>query len=138
MDETRDHRLSTTDMAAGHEEAEAATDLWSSRPHQPGDGRPCAIAVMESEPEVELMAVDSRREYRARWGVIQTGFVDDPAQAVREADHLAAAVMERLATTLAEERERLEERWSRGDGDTEHLRLALRRYRQFFGLLLRE
>jgi hypothetical protein len=31
-----------------------------------------------------------------------------------------------------------EERWSKGDEDTEHLRTALQRYRQFFRLLLME
>jgi ATP-dependent helicase YprA (DUF1998 family) len=131
----------------------------------PGNGRPDGIAVAESQREleepvesrddesaeldrslpeapsegqVELMAVDSRKQFRARWGDIQTSFVDDPAQAVREADHLVADVMEHLATTFAEERGRLEERWSQGNEDTEHLRVALQRYRHFFGLLLME
>jgi len=84
------------------------------------------------------MATDSRQQFRARWGDIQTSFVDDPAHSVREADHLVAEVMEHLATTFAEERGRLEERWSEGTEDTEHLRVALQRYRQFFGLLLKE
>src|ERR1051326_2671126 len=97
--------------------------------------RPPTEAAVE-EP-IELVAVDSRQEYRARWDAIQTGFVDDPAQAVREADHLVADVMERLAATFAEERGRLEERWSGGHEDTERLRVALQRYRQFFGLLLK-
>lgn len=132
---------------------------------EPGDDRVGAVSVVEPEPEleepvashddespeqdrpqseapaerqVELMAVESRQQFRARWGDIQTGFVDDPAQAVRDADHLVADVMEHLATTSAAERGRLEERWSQGDEDTEHLRMALQRYRQLFGLLLEE
>jgi hypothetical protein len=108
-----------------------------SRDHEPPElDRPRPKAPAEGQ--VELMAVDSRKQYRARWGDIQTGFVDDPLQAVREADHLVADVMEHLATTFAEERGRLEERWSQGNEDTEHLRVALQRYRQFFGLLLKE
>jgi hypothetical protein len=102
----------------------------------PALDRPQAEAPAEGE--VELMAVDSRERYRARWSDIQIGFVDDPAEAVREADHLVADVIEHLATTFAEERARLEERWSQGNEDTEHLRTALQRYRQFFGLLLQE
>ena len=101
-------------------------ELDRPQPEAPADGH------------VELMAVDSRKQYRARWGDIQTGFVDDPAQAVREADQLVADVMKHLATTFAEERGQLEERWSRGNEDTEHLRMALQRYRHFFGLLLKE
>jgi hypothetical protein len=108
-----------------------------SRDHEsPALDRPQPEAPAEGH--VELMAVDSRKQFRTRWGDIQTGFVDDPAQAVREADHLVADVMEHLATTFAEERGRLEERWSQGNEDTEHLRVALQRYRQFFGLLLKE
>jgi hypothetical protein len=113
------------------EEPVESPDHESSKPDRSQEGA-------AAEGTVELMAVDSRTRYRARWGDIQTGFVDDPAQAVREADHLVADVMEHLATTFAEERERLEERWSQGNEDTEHLRMALRRYRQFFGLLLME
>lgn len=140
----------------------ALTDAPPSRPHVPENGRPAATAVAKPELEepvesgdheseldghlpevpaegrVELMAADSRTRYRARWDAIQTGFVDDPADAVRGADGLVADVMEHLAATFAEERRRLEERWSRGNEDTEHLRVALRRYRQLFGLLLKE
>jgi hypothetical protein len=45
--------------------------------------------------------------------------------------------MKRLAEMFAEERARLEGQWDRGDDvSTEELRLALRRYRAFFGRLL--
>jgi hypothetical protein len=91
-----------------------------------------------AEREVELMAPESRVQYRARWSDIQTGFVDDPTRAVRDADHLVADVMDGLAKTFAEERGHLEARWSQGNEDTEHLRVALQRYRHFFGLLLKE
>jgi hypothetical protein len=130
--------------SAGTAVAEPATELTTEleEPAEPGaresseSDRPLPAAPAEGT--VELMAVESRKSYRARWGAIQTGFVDDPAEAVREADHLVADVMEHLATTFAEERGRLEERWSQGNEDTEHLRMALRRYREFFGLLLKE
>jgi len=45
--------------------------------------------------------------------------------------------MKRLAETFADERQSLETQWDRGDDvSTEDLRLALRRYRSFFGRLL--
>jgi hypothetical protein len=45
--------------------------------------------------------------------------------------------MKRLAEMFAAERARLEGQWDRGDNvSTEDLRLALRRYRSFFGRLL--
>ena len=45
--------------------------------------------------------------------------------------------MQRLAQAFADERKTLEQQWDRGgDTETEELRLALRRYRSFFGRLL--
>jgi hypothetical protein len=76
----------------------------------------------------------------ARAGVpapVLASFVDEPRKAVEDADGLVAAAMKRLAEMFAEERARLEGQWDRGDNvSTEDLRLALRRYRSFFGRLL--
>jgi hypothetical protein len=84
-----------------------------------------------------LLADTESKGMRARWDEIQTGFVDDPRQAVERADQLVAEAMKRLAETFANERNNLESQWSRGDQvDTEDLRVALRRYRAFFGRLL--
>jgi hypothetical protein len=56
---------------------------------------------------------------------------------VQHADDLVALTMKRLAEMFAAERANLEDQWDRGDNvSTEDLRLALRRYRSFFGLLL--
>lgn len=76
-------------------------------------------------------------ELRSRWDAVQVGFVDEPRRAVEQADGLVAAAMKRLAEIFAEERARLEGQWDRGDSvSTEDLRLALRRYRSFFGRVL--
>jgi hypothetical protein len=76
-------------------------------------------------------------ELRRSWDGIQAGFVDEPRRAVEDADHLVAATMQRLAETFAEERAGLEAQWARGDDvSTEDLRVALQRYRAFFGRLL--
>lgn len=76
--------------------------------------------------------------FRSRWSDIQTGFVDEPRQAVEEADNLVASLMKELAEGFASERERLEKQWDRGDKvSTEDLRVALQRYRSFFDRLLR-
>jgi hypothetical protein len=53
---------------------------------------------------------------------------------VEQADSLVAGAMKRLAEMFADERAKLEGQWDRGDSvSTEDLRLALRRYRSFFG-----
>jgi hypothetical protein len=71
-------------------------------------------------------------EFRARWNIVQQGFVDSPENAVREGDELVAQVIKSLAETFAEQRATLEG----AHGSTEDLRLALRRYRSFFERLL--
>jgi hypothetical protein len=75
--------------------------------------------------------------FQARWEEIQVRFVDEPRGAVEDADALVATVMQRLAEGFAQERERLEAQWGRGeDISTEDLRVALQRYRSFFQRLL--
>jgi hypothetical protein len=84
-----------------------------------------------------LFAEDETGELRRSWDGIQAGFVDEPRRAVEDADHLVAATMKRLAEIFAEERQRLEGQWDRGDDvSTEDLRIALQRYRAFFTRLL--
>ena len=76
-------------------------------------------------------------DLRGRWGNVQASFVDEPRRAVEEADKLVATVMQRLAEGFANERSNLEKQWDRGDNvSTEHLRIALQRYRSFFDRLL--
>jgi hypothetical protein len=91
----------------------------------------------ETEARSALFSQDESKELYAKWDAIQVGFVDEPRQAVERADSLVAGAMKRLAEVFAEERARLEGQWDRGDSvSTEELRLALRRYRAFFGRLL--
>ena len=91
----------------------------------------------ETEAQSALFSQDESKELYAKWDAIQVGFVDEPRQAVERADSLVAGAMKRLAEVFAEERARLEGQRDRGDSvSTEELRLALRRYRAFFGRLL--
>jgi hypothetical protein len=84
----------------------------------------------------ELIDEEKITGFRDRWQNVQTGFVDDPKQAVRQADELVAAVISALATTFAEHKSELESQWQQGEPATEELRIALRRYRSFFDQLL--
>lgn len=84
-----------------------------------------------------LFGDEASDDYRSRWSDVQSRFVDDPRDAVKEADALVADLMKDLARSFADERSRLEGQWSRGDDvSTEDLRVALQRYRSFFGRLL--
>jgi hypothetical protein len=99
-----------------------------TRMEQPRSG------ATESEP---LFANEQSERFTTRWQEIQISFVDQPRDAVAEADSLVADLMQRLAASFSQERERLEAQWDRGDDvSTEDLRVALTRYRSFFDRLL--
>src|SRR5262245_10240395 len=107
--ETR-QTLSTREIAGGEvERDDAATEETVAR-----------------EPETpQLFPGGESADFRERWEAIQTGFVDEPRGAVEHADELVAQVMQRLAEGFADERERLEQQWGRGeDVSTEDLRVA--------------
>ena len=104
---------------------------FDDRPAAGGDGQSASAGIQPIFHEAEAA------ELRRSWDRIQTGFVDEPRRAVEEADHLVAGTMKRLAETFANERAGLESQWDRGDDvSTEDLRVALQRYRAFFGRLL--
>jgi hypothetical protein len=84
-----------------------------------------------------LFTGEDAKQFRERWGEVQSRFVDEPRRAVEEGDALVATLMQRLAETFAEERSNLERQWDRAeDVSTEDLRIALQRYRSFFDRLL--
>jgi len=96
-----------------------------------------ATAPAIDEQAAPLFSPEEAKDFRARWDAIQASFVDEPRQVVEQADTLVAVAMKRLAEMFAAERTKLEGQWDRGDNvSTEDLRLALRRYRSFFGRLL--
>jgi hypothetical protein len=94
--------------------------------------RPAALDAQHLAP---LFHADAARDFRARWDAAQIGFVDDPRQAVKQADELVAQVMQSLAKSFADERTRLEAQMD-DTASTENLRVALQRYRSFFQRLL--
>lgn len=84
-----------------------------------------------------LFPANEAGTFRTRWNDIQTGFVDEPRNAVQQADSLVAEVIQKLAASFADERSKLEKQWDKGDNvSTEDLRMAVRRYRSFFNKLL--
>jgi hypothetical protein len=86
---------------------------------------------------VSLFPSNEAQTLRSRWDSIQTGFVDEPRQSVEQADQLVAEAMQKLSASFTNERDGLEQQWSKGDDvSTEDLRVALQRYRTFFDRLL--
>jgi hypothetical protein len=154
-----DRDLTTSDLAdtgTAERPSDPATDSDAVKPEASERAEPEATeAADQAESEVTasrsaearqavevdrhspLFAEEDASSYRGRWQDVQAGFVDQPRQAVEQADALVAELMKRLAKTFADERARLEAQWGEGDDvGTEELRVALQRYRSFFERLL--
>jgi hypothetical protein len=129
----------TTDQIATAGRADSV-EGGSQGQDRPGDGqRPASASDLGAggQAHAQLLEGDEMQSMRARWKDIQAEFVDEPRQAVQDADALVAELMQRLAQMFAGEREQLESRWAGGGNvSTEDLRRGLRRYRSFFERLL--
>jgi len=92
----------------------------------------------QTDEDGSRLIQDQKWQYFAgRWDAIQAGFVDDPRRTVEQADRLVAEVIDHLSTMFKDERAKLEGQWSRsGKADTEDLRIAMQRYRDFFRTLV--
>ena len=100
------------------------------------DDQSTAGTAPEQRPMPLFNQADTDR-FQSSWSNVQASFVDEPRQAVEQADQLVDSMIKRLTEGFANERARLEESWSRGtEVSTEDLRQALRRYRSFFDRLL--
>jgi hypothetical protein len=90
----------------------------------------------ESSEQI-LFADGELSDLHSRWTEVQAAFVDDPRDCVHKADTLVADVVDKLTAGFSAARSRLEEQWDRGEEvSTEDLRVALKRYRDFFERLL--
>jgi hypothetical protein len=96
-----------------------------------------SIDDIDSPTDEPLFADGTLSRLRSRWDDVQAAFVDDPKDCVQKADALVAQVVEQLTRGFSDARARLEDQWARGEeASTEDLRLALKRYRDFFQRLL--
>ncbi len=136
-DETTEVGLTTATLAGAGVRPEVRTVAPASSHFVSSSSGGAATAPALDEKATPLFSPEEAKDLHARWDAIQVAFVDEPRQAVQQADSLVAGAMKRLAEMFAAERAKLEGQWDRGDDvSTEDLRLALRRYRSFFGRLL--
>jgi hypothetical protein len=123
--------LTTADLAASANAASAGNaDAEGEILPEVAQGR--APRPTRQESLAPLFSEELSGEFRARWNIVQQGFVDDPKNAVRQGDELVAQVIKSLAETFSTQRAAVEGE----NGSTEELRLALRSYRSFFERLL--
>jgi hypothetical protein len=133
-----DRRPADVDAQAGHSSDATPGDPTESHVGATeGDAGRARGEAQDIDEAGSLLPEGEESDFQRRWEEIQTRFVDDPRQAVEDADALVAGVMQRIAEGFAQARDGLESQWSRGeDVGTEELRVALQRYRGFFRRLL--
>lgn len=116
-----------------------------SAPHTPTRHAPTGEADVRRDSTVParetsragLLPADETHSFKTRWSDIQAAFVDQPHEAVNQADRLAEEIIERFSTIFVDERRRLGNQWVEGEKvSTEDLRLTLRRYRSLIDRLL--
>jgi hypothetical protein len=130
IDEYRDRNLER--LPIHDEAAEVSTNSPPPELHPVPAGEPRIVPA-----DSRLMDQNERRDLQDRWNAAQTGFVDDPLKAVKDADQLIEEAMKRLTDSFARERSKLEQGEGARDGtSTEDLRLALQRYRDIFKRLV--
>jgi hypothetical protein len=76
------------------------------------------------------------QEYSTRWDSVKACFVDEPRQAVGQADQLVSELLDELQELFRTQRASLEKGLDNDQTTTEDLRNALHRYRSFFDRLL--
>jgi len=134
--ELKEKDLTTSDLATAAETRTAQREVERDVNEPPTENRNAEV-ITEDEQLAPLFSPDAAKEFRSRWDAIQSSFVDDPKQAVRQGDELVAQVLKSLTETFSNERSRLEGQVDQSDkASTEKLRVALRRYRSFFERLL--
>jgi hypothetical protein len=80
---------------------------------------------------------DATEKFRSHWLAIQSKFVDDPNDSVKQADQLVSEIIDNMTKSFANRRGTLEKQWNGGEkASTEDLRIALQHYRSFFERLL--
>ena len=102
-------------------------EIYEKKPEtrEPDVGGDRDRKLVEEPVEPQLFEEKQRGDFRAQWQAVQTGFVDNPRQAVERAEALLDRCIHELSA------------WShRENVSTEDLRMALQRYRAVFERLL--
>jgi len=131
MDEQRE-RQRDADLLDTHQESMESEHRAEERAVENNTPR-------DTTPEelVPLFEGEAAQKFRSRWLAIQSRFVDDPRDSVKQADDLVADIIKNVTMSFADRRISLEKQWNSGENiSTEDMRIALKQYRSFFERLL--
>lgn len=121
--------------SGGPAEAQREPERSGDAPSEPEGAAP--EFTLQDEQAPPLWPDHEARKLSQHWERVQDALVDEPRNAVAEADSLVASVATRMTELFADERAKLESQWD-GDGEVsaEDLHTALLRYRALFGRVL--
>jgi len=138
---------STEPELVAPEPVEPETSM-AAEPEESGESRESEEPETSTEAPMEttstpvvhepLLSREAEQAFRSRWADIQVGFIEDPAESVRDADGFIAEIATALLSSFQARRTDLAAAWQRDSPGTEELRQALRRYRAFLGVILPE
>lgn len=131
MNEENERQRDTDVVDAPKQTAENETQAQERSNEKPAPAAPV------EEGLAPLFEMDAAEKFRTRWLSIQSKFVDDPSDSVKQADDLVTDVIQNITRSFADRRSSLEKQWNGGGNtSTEDLRIALKQYRSFFERLL--
>jgi hypothetical protein len=107
-------------------------DVTPNEPSEVSFSDEATTKTPAQEAPVHLFEEHEAEQFRTQWREVQSGFVDEPRSAVREAESLVGKLMDELKSHIDEQKQALEGDWDSDSKDTEELRVALRRYRSLF------
>ncbi len=127
-----------SDAPAAEDTQQARTDGTVAADRGRGDTTAAADATDgDAAPDrAPLVSAERADSYASRWNEVKGMFVDEPRQAVQQADQLVGELLDDLERGFREQRQGIERGLENDDTSTEDLRMALRRYRSFFDRLL--
>jgi hypothetical protein len=111
----------------------------AAQPQEPArapSDRQLAPGSAVDDPVAALWGADLVERYREQWRELQLQFVDEPRTATEQAAALVNDAVQSLTSALTAQKQTLDDWQSADRGDTEILRVALRRYRDFLDRLL--
>jgi hypothetical protein len=116
---------------------QTATSANQPTTEQPGETQgELSPGDVSHDPVAALWGTQDIDRFRDEWRRLQMRFVDDPHNAANEAATLVDQAVQTLTTALSSRKQELDS-WRASEGDdTEVLRMALRRYRDFLDRLL--
>jgi hypothetical protein len=137
MDENRERQMDTDLEESPRDFVEDKQDERNERRGEERSPRNTAPANQIEDSLEPLFEDDAAAKFRTRWLAIQSKFVDDPRDSVKQADDLVADMIKNVTMNFADRRIGLEKQWNSGENiSTEDMRVTLKRYRSFFERLL--